>query len=147
MNKLKTLTPKQKQLFIRKRHLISFRRFLSLSGSGDAVYDYLDMNAFELRHYIESKWQTGMSWDNYRIDWCVDHIVGLKYFNVFNISEMRLCWSYNNLTPCWISDNHAKGYCLEVTKKQLIGLKQNSTTILLLRHINKSSKMFDPYYK
>lgn len=140
-------TPKQKQLSVRNKLLSSFRRYVSLEANGGSVLDYLDMNAHELREYLEGQWLPGMTWDNYRSEWCVDHIVALKYFNVFNRREMALCWSYNNMKPKWISDNHAKGYCIEVTIRELNKMPKNAVNTLLTRHVSNYIEMFHPYYK
>lgn len=138
----------QKQLFkkIRSRHLTGFRRFLQLSGSGSCVADYIGMNAWELREYIESQWLSGMNWENYGREWVVDHIVALKYFDPTNQKDMKLCWHYSNLKPNFFWHNHAKGYCIDVTKKTLLGLKNTPYVSALLSFISDKEKMFEPYY-
>lgn len=137
----------QQQKAIRARHLISFRRYISLKGSGDAVIDYLNMDAFELRNYISSQWQQGMSWDNYGEFWIVDHIVPLRYFEPTSIKDMKLCWDYNNLQASYYWDNHAKGYCVEVTKNILEGMVRNASVDLLLKKIEHIQDMFANYYE
>ena len=87
-----------------------------------------------------------MDWENYGTEWVVDHIVALKYFDVFKRKEMMLCWNHNNFKPNWLMDNHAKGYCIEVTGGVLLGLPQNSTVNLLIQHVRDKLKMFEPYY-
>ncbi len=140
------MTPKHRQLLIRKCQLISFRRFLSLEGNGDAVQEFIGMNAWELREYMESKWMPGMNWGNYKEEWVVDHIVGLKYFDLQNLNERFLCWNYNNLKPTYLWDNHAKGYCVEITEKELSGLTQNIWVQRLRAHISDKVEMFERYY-
>ena len=144
---LRPLTPKQKQLQVRKRLLISFRRFLSLRGTGGAVYPYLDMNALELRASIESKWLLGMSWDNYGTFWVVDHVVGLAFFDVFNENDMKLCWSYHNLNPSYYIDNHLKGHNPETAEKLLSTMYQSVTVRALREKIKETAKFFQPYYQ
>ncbi len=143
----KLLTPKQKQLQIRKRLLISFRRFIALEGDGDAVRDYLDLNAFELRNHIESQMSNGMTWDNYKIDWCIDHIVPIKYFDVFSHLDMKLCWNHHNLKPSWNLDNHSKGSCIEVAMAVLLSMRRNVIVNMLIDKIDGIKNTFNPYYK
>lgn len=140
------MTSRQKQLAVRKVQLLAFRRYIVFDGGGSAVYEYLGMNVWELREYVEKQWLTGMAWENYGEVWVVDHVVGLKYFDVFNRKEMSLCWNYNNLKPSFIWDNHAKGYCVEVTNKILLGLPKSIFADRLIEHIKNKEKMFEPYY-
>lgn len=140
------MTIKQRYANIRKRQLISFRRFVSLGGNGDAVRDYIGMNAFELRNQIQNKWLSGMSWDNYGEYWVIDHIVALKYFDPTDIKQMKLCWHIDNLNPFYYWDNHAKGYCIEVTKGILDGSPKSAMIELLVNKISVHSEMFEPYY-
>lgn len=144
--KLLIQTPKQKQLQVRKRQLTDFRRFVRLVGEGSIVHEYIGMNAFEFRNYIEGQWLPGMNWSNYGSFWCIDHIVALKYFDVFSRKDMLLCWNYNNLKPSLLGDNHAKGYCVEVSEKILKGLPKNAIVYLLLKKIDSYKNMFHVYY-
>lgn len=139
-------TPKQQQIDIKKRHLISFRRWLSLEGNGDAIRDFVDLNAFELREYIESLWLEGMNWENYRSFWVIDHIVALKYFNALDIKEMKLCWNHYNLHPTYTSDNHAKGYNPETSKKLLLSMPQTPSVKMLIEKVDTVVDIFEPYY-
>lgn len=140
------MTKLQRFKKIRARHLISFRRYLALKGDGTAVIDYLNMDAFELREHLSAQWLPQMNWDNYCQLWVVDHIVPMKYFDPTIASDMRLCWSYENLKPSYLTDNHAKGLCIEVTKNTLLGMRQTIGVRLLLNKIEGIKDMFNPYY-
>lgn len=148
MKDLSGLTPKQKQLALRKRHLASFRNFLSLKGTGSAIDDFLDMNVWELRNYIQSMWLPMMKWGNYGEVWCVDHIIGLKYFDAFSRKEMQLCWNHYNLIPAYLGDNHAKGYAPEISEKMLLLLPPTEITVQrLLAKARKHILEFNVYYE
>ena len=140
------MTTAQRFKKIRAKHLASFRNYLRLNGNGGAVYDFLEVNAFELREHISQQWLSGMTWENYGKFWVVDHVVPLKYFDPTNYKEMKLCWNHNNLKPNYYWDNHAKGYCVEVTKKVLDGMPQVPAVLLLKKKIEEVNTMFNPYY-
>lgn len=63
----------------------------------------------EFRIYIESKFQEGMSWDNYGLHgWHLDHIRPCSSFNLLNPEEQKICFHYTNLQPLWAKDNLRK---------------------------------------
>jgi hypothetical protein len=78
---------------------------------GSAVKD-LGCTPDELRLYLESLWQPGMSWDNYgtkRGNWQIDHIIPLSSFDLANREELLIACHYTNLQPMWSEDNWKKG--------------------------------------
>lgn len=148
MKKLKNeLTPKQKQLQVRKRLLIAFRRFVSLKSGGSCVRQYLDLNAIELRNYFESKWLPGMTWDNYKSFWVVDHLVGLCHFNAFDDKEMSLCWSHVNLLPVYLYDNLVKTYHPETADRIFAKRPQSHAVKQLRLKLREVILKFEVYYQ
>lgn len=68
----------------------------------------------QLRIYIESLWQEGMSWENYSNDgWHIDHIVPISKWKEFRhlITDDKYASPnlYLNLQPLWAMDNILKG--------------------------------------
>lgn len=141
------MTPKQKQLKKRVVHLSAFRGYITLNSGGGALWQFLGKNAWELREYIESLWQPGMTWDNYKKEWCVDHIVSLKYFDMFDENDLKLCWNFNNLRPMWMEHNHIKDHCVNISEGILKGMEQNKWVKNLREKIKPMLPMFDPYYE
>lgn len=61
-----------------------------------------------LRSYIEGKFETGMSWDNYG-KWHVDHIRPCASFDLSDKEQVLQCFNWRNLQPMWASENSGKG--------------------------------------
>ena len=61
-----------------------------------------------LRSHIESKFEDGMSWDNYGV-WHVDHIIPCANFNLSDPEQQKICFHYTNLQPMWGEKNIQKG--------------------------------------
>jgi len=76
--------------------------------SGSAVRD-LGCSIPQLRIYLESKFQPGMTWDNWSYKgWHIDHIIPLSSFNLENREELLKAVNFANLQPLWAKDNISK---------------------------------------
>lgn len=64
----------------------------------------------EAKIHIESKFKTGMTWENYG-KWHIDHIIPLC--SAKNEEEIAKLCHYSNLQPLWASDNIRKRGKLE----------------------------------
>ena len=90
---------------LRNRLLIALK---NNQKSGSAVSD-LGCSVPELKQYLESKFQPGMTWDNWsHSGWHIDHIKPLSRFNLSNREELLKACHYSNLQPLWAKDNLAK---------------------------------------
>jgi hypothetical protein len=75
---------------------------------GSAVND-LGCSVEELKTYLESKFQPGMTWDNWSPDgWHIDHVKPLICFNLTDPSQYKQACHYTNLQPLWAVDNLKK---------------------------------------
>jgi len=64
----------------------------------------------ELKVYLESKFKTGMSWDNHgKYGWHIDHIKPCVSFDLTDIEQQKQCFHYSNLQPLWWWENLSKG--------------------------------------
>ena len=64
----------------------------------------------ELTKYLESQFQSGMTWENYGIKgWHIDHVRPCASFDLTNPQEQKACFHYANLQPLWARDNLIKG--------------------------------------
>jgi hypothetical protein len=85
--------------------------------AGSAVDD-LGCSINELKTYLESKFQIGMTWDNWNVDgWHIDHIKPLASFDLTDRKQFLEACHYTNLQPLWAKDNIIKSD--KVLEKQL----------------------------
>jgi hypothetical protein len=76
------------------------------SKSGSAVSD-LGCSVAELKDYLASKFQPGMSWDNHG-EWHIDHIIPLSSFQLSEREQFLRACHYTNLQPLWADQNLRK---------------------------------------
>lgn len=75
---------------------------------GSAVRD-LGCTVEQLKQHLESKFQPGMSWDNWTTDgWHIDHIKPLASFDLTDRKQLLEACNYTNLQPLWAKDNLIK---------------------------------------
>jgi len=85
-----------------------YKKLKYYKKSGSAVRD-LGCTIDELKVYLESKFQEGMSWDNWRADgWHLDHIIPLSSFDLTDREQFLKACHYTNLQPLWAEENLKK---------------------------------------
>jgi hypothetical protein len=62
----------------------------------------------ELKDYVESKFQEGMTWENYG-EWHIDHIIPCSSFDLSVDEQQARCFHFSNMQPLWAVDNMKKG--------------------------------------
>lgn len=93
---------------INNRLNVHMKRF-DLIRPGSAVGD-LGCSLKEFKVYLESKFQDGMTWENWSHEgWHIDHIIALSNFDMSNREEFLKAVHYTNLQPLWSKENIAKG--------------------------------------
>ena len=74
----------------------------------------------ELKAHIESKFEDGMSWENWALDgWHLDHIIPCSSFDLTIEEEQKKCFHYTNLQPLWAKDNLSKHNKLNWSKEDM----------------------------
>lgn len=90
---------------LRKRLNIAIK---NNAKSGSAVKD-LGCTLKDFKIYLESKFQPGMSWENWSFTgWHIDHIVPLSKFDLTDSDQLKKACHYTNLQPMWAKDNLIK---------------------------------------
>lgn len=76
--------------------------------TGSAIRD-LGCTVSFLKNYIQSKFQEGMTWENWSMHgWHLDHIIPLCRFDLTKEDEFKKAAHYTNLQPLWARDNIRK---------------------------------------
>lgn len=71
--------------------------------------ELIGCNIEELKVYLENKFHSGMSWENYGFyGWHIDHIRPCSSFDLSDITQQKECFHYTNLQPLWAKDNLKK---------------------------------------
>lgn len=88
----------------------------------DETLALLGCSARDLKTYIESKFEKGMTWDSFfRGEIHVDHIKPLSSFDLRDPEQQRAAFGFSNLQPLWAEDNLAKSDKLpEVWESSLV---------------------------
>ncbi len=73
---------------------------------GSKSQDILGCSYIEFKKYLESKFENGMSWENYG-QWHIDHIIPISWGK--SEQEVYELNNYKNLQPLWKFDNLSKG--------------------------------------
>ena len=97
------------------RHSFSSLMSSRLSGkSKRSTFDIVSYTLEDLKKHLESKFEPGMSWDNYGA-WHVDHIIPDCSFNYSSPEDedFKKCWALANLQPLWGRDNQVKSGKIE----------------------------------
>jgi hypothetical protein len=78
-------------------------------GKEACTLEYVGCTASELRCWLESKFLSGMTWENRgRHGWHIDHIIPLAKFDLSDPVQQAAAFHYTNLQPLWAKDNLRK---------------------------------------
>lgn len=73
------------------------------------AFDLLGCSIPDFRLYLESKFESGMTWENYGKDgWHIDHIMPLAIFDLTNPEHQKRAFHFSNMQPLWAAENMSK---------------------------------------
>ncbi len=75
----------------------------------DKTLKLLGCSIENLKIYLESKFDSGMTWANYGKGWHIDHIMPCALFDLSKPENQRRCFHFSNLQPMWAALNISKG--------------------------------------
>ena len=94
---------------LRKKLRSRLATAITIGQKWGSAIDDLGCSMDEFRAHIESKWQAGMTWDNWtRKGWHVDHIKPLCSFDLPDPVQFKEACHYTNLQPLWVRDHLIK---------------------------------------
>lgn len=62
----------------------------------------------EFKKYLESKFYSNMTWENYGKHWHIDHIIPCDFFDLTNEEHIKLCFNFRNTQPMLAVENISK---------------------------------------
>jgi hypothetical protein len=101
----------RKRDYVKIANYMRTRVWKALHGMGSKLHfnEYIGCPLDEFMRYIESKFQIGMTWENYGYwGWHIDHIIPCFAFDLTDLNEFKKCFHYTNLQPLWRKDNLSK---------------------------------------
>lgn len=84
------------------------RRVLNGIAKSATTLTLLGCTADELKAYLESKFDSNMTWENHGIYWHIDHIIPCCSFDLTDPEQQRKCFHYTNLQPLEATANLRK---------------------------------------
>lgn len=108
LSKLKNDTCFKLKCVLRDR----FRKALKNNyKTGSAVKD-LGCSIEQLKQWLESQFQEGMTWENYgkgKGKWNIDHIVPVSTVDLTDKKQLKKVCHWFNLRPLWENENNTRG--------------------------------------
>lgn len=94
----------------------------ALKGRRKSVFamTLLGCSMLDFRIYLESKWEPGMTWENYGSDWHIDHIMPCAIFDLTKLEHQKRCFHFSNMQPLWAKDNLEKNDKVLTNQFQLL---------------------------
>ena len=89
---------------VSRTRLIEFLKIKNITKK-NKTFNYIGCTPQFLKEYLETKFVSGMSWDNHG-EWHIDHIIPLS--SAKNENDVYMLCHYTNLQPLWAEENLRK---------------------------------------
>ncbi len=110
---------KRQWIFNKRRNDVGFRILCSLRHTlwrtrstkkrSKSCEKMLGCSLEDFRIYLESKFEVGMTWENYgKYGWHIDHIVPCALFDLTREEHRKRCFHFSNLQPMFAIKNQKK---------------------------------------
>lgn len=83
-------------------------RLLDYIYKGKHTEDYLGSPIIQVKSWIESNFEIGMTWNNYGTVWQIDHTLPISLFNCSDDMDIFVCFNWKNLYPMFSDENKQK---------------------------------------
>jgi hypothetical protein len=80
---------------------------LKYNRKSNSTTNLLGCSIENFRLHIQSKFQDGMTWENYG-EWHIDHILPCASFDLSDFEQQKVCFHHTNLQPLWAEENIKK---------------------------------------
>lgn len=107
----------------RLKVILRTRLYKAVNGIAkcDHTVKLLGCSIESFKIYIESKFEEGMSWENYG-KWHIDHIIPCSLFDLNRPEHQKTCFHFSNLQPLYASENRHKSDKVSVELKKKLNL-------------------------
>ena len=79
-----------------------------VKGSTTSYANLIGCDHYWLKAWIEYRWQSGMSWENFGSYWQIDHILPITAFDFSKSRDQKTCFHWTNLQPLSSQENRSK---------------------------------------
>lgn len=76
-------------------------------NKSNKTFEYVGCSKDDLKRWFEYLFIDDMNWDNYG-NWHIDHVIPCSSFDLSSDDELKRCFNWKNLRPCWSSENLEK---------------------------------------
>lgn len=123
----------------KKKLQLLMRRFYGTKMPCREIQLLLNLSKDEFRAHIDSYKLEGMFQENFGTYWGLDHIVPAGLFDIDNIEERKICYSYINIMPMENMDNRIKGASIHFSleKINLLLKKEHKEEVVIILEILK----------
>ena len=97
----------------KKRIGISLRRYILGTSPCWKYVRMFGCDSKFLNDFISWQMHNGMTWENFGVEWQIDHILPLCLFDMTSEEDCRICWNWANLRPLKNHINKARNSYLD----------------------------------
>lgn len=111
--------------------------------------EYLGTPILQVKSWLESNFEEGMTWQNYGTIWQIDHTVAVSLFDCKEDIDKFICFNWKNLYPMFAAENKQKynTIILDVINNRKERLKEFCIRKNILSEFEEYVHIYDEYIK